>query len=305
MKPKRNRGGKPKGRKALPHKARTPSRAAPPRAPLESPIGALPISLLVEIMCAVHLSSYVQSPFQDRGGLMVVGPPSVLKSTLLGVLDHTYHDAVAVSDINARSLGDLRDQIAAKVIRTLVIPELSKIYKRHVYTAENVEGTLQALVAEGFNAPSFEDSRIARLRARVTLLAGLVPQLQVKRFKEWEDSGFNRRFLWSLVRLKDPALLERAVEDWRLIDFKIKHLPPAPPSDSIPNTTTRQERADLRRFVKYQPGGTHAIQIALLTKILAVLKWWYMALDRPPKAAMQSVRLFAQTLGKEGAELIV
>lgn len=291
--PKKNRPTRPaKKRKGTPR-------------PMFPVVGTLPVNLLVEIMCAVHLSSYVESPFNDRGGLMIVGPPSVLKSTLLGILDHTYHDAVAVSDINARSLGDLRDQIAAKVIRTLVIPELSKLYKRHPYTALNVEGVLQALVAEGFNAPSFEDSRINRLQARVTLLAGLVPQLQVERFKGWEESGFNRRFLWSLVRLKDPELLDRAVEEWRLIDFKIKHIPSTPTTQWIPNMTTKQERAELRRFVKYQPGGTHAIQIALLTKILAVLKWWYMALDRPPKAALQSVRLFAQTLGKEGAELVV
>jgi len=266
----------------------------------------LPINILVEMMCAAHLSSYVVSPFPDRGGLMVIGPPSVLKSTLLEMLDHHYHDAVTVSDINARSLADLRDQIAAKVIRTLVIPEYAKLHDRHPYTAVNVEGVLRALVGEGFSSPSFEDARINRLRARVTLLSGMVPKFQVDHFRAWEDSGFNRRFLWCLVRLKDPELLERAVEEWHRVDFKIRHVPIAPEGDvPIPQQTTKLERAELRGMVKYQPGGSHTIQLALLVKMLAVLKWWYSAVRRPQGEALRNMRLFALTLGKEGAELVV
>lgn len=272
--------------------------------PLEP--GTLPINILVEMLCAAHLSSYVDSPFPDRGGLFIVGPPSVLKSTLLEMLDHHYHDAVTVSDINARSLGDLRDQIAAKVIRTLVIPEYAKLHERHPYTAANVEATLRALVGEGFSAPSFEDARINRLRARVTMLSGMVPKFQVDHFRAWEDSGFNRRFLWCLVRLKDQELLERAVEEWARVDFKIRHIPIAPDGDvPIPQLTTKAERAELRTLIKYQPGGSHTIQLALLVKMLAVLKWWYGMIRRPTREAMVNLRLFSQCLGKEGAELVI
>lgn len=265
----------------------------------------LSVGTLLEILCAVHLSSYVESPFQDRGGLMVVGPPGVLKSTFLGLLDRNYNDAVSVSDINARSLNDLRDHIASKTIRTLVVPEYSKLHERHVYTAQNVEATLRALVGEGFVSASFEDSRINRLRARCTLVSAMTPKFQTDHFKGWEESGFNRRFLWCLVRLKDSELLERAVEEWRLVDFRIAHIPPTPASDSIPNLTTREERADLRRLVKYQPGGSHAVQTALLSKILAVLKWWYRLRKRPEREALLTVRSFAESLGKEGAELVI
>lgn len=265
----------------------------------------LSVGILLEILCAVHLSSYVDSPFADRGGLMIVGPPGVLKSTFLGLLDRNYNDAINISDINVRSLNDLRDQIASKTIRTLVIPEYAKLHERHLYTAKNVEGHVRALVGEGFTSASFEDSRINRLRARCTVLSAMTPKFQTDHFKDWEDSGFNRRFLWSLVRLKDPDLLERAVEDWRLVDFRIAHIPPAPASDSIPNMTTVEERRELRRLVKYQPGGSHAIQIALLSKVLATLKWWYRLRKRPEREAVVTVRSFAQSLGKEGAELIV
>jgi hypothetical protein len=61
----------------------------------------------------------------------------------------------------------------------------------------------------------------------------------------------------------------------------------------------------MRRLVKYQPGGSHVIQTALLSKILAVLKWWYRSLKRTDRDAMATVRAFAATLGKEGAELVI
>lgn len=263
------------------------------------------VGTLLEILCAVHLSSYVESPFQDRGGLMIVGPPGVLKSTFLGLLDRNYNDAVSISDINARSLNDLRDQIASKTIRTLVIPEYAKLHERHIYTAQNVEGTVRALVGEGFTSASFEDARINRLRARCTLVSAMTPKFQTDHFKAWEESGFNRRFLWSLVRLQDSELLERAVEEWRLVDFRVAHVPPTPSSDTIPNLTTQEERAELRRLVKYQPGGSHAVHIALLAKVLAVLKWWYRLRKRPEREALETVRSFAQSLGKEGAELVI
>jgi hypothetical protein len=132
----------------------------------------------------------------------------------------------------------------------------------------------------------------------------MTPKFQTMHFKDWEDSGFNRRFLWSLVRLKDADLLEKAVENWELVDFRIAHIPPAP-VDSIPNRTTKEERQELRRLIKHQPGGSHAIQIALMSKILAALKWWYQLRKRPKSEAFATVRSFAQSLGKEGAELII
>lgn len=267
--------------------------------------GTLRISALIETLCAAHLTSYVDSPFQDRGGIFIVGPPSVLKSTLLDIVARNYNDAISVSDVNARTLDDLRDQIAAKAIRTLVIPEWRKLYERHTYTSSNVEGTVRALVGEGFGAASFGDGRINQMKARCTLLSAMQPKFQAEHFKAWEDSGFNRRFLWSLVRMNDPQILDRAVEDWKLLEFGIAHIPPAPFGSSIPNTTTHVERAEMRRLVKYQPGGSTAIQFSLLCKLLAVFKWWYKLMKRRDREALVTVRAFAQTLGKEGAELVL
>jgi hypothetical protein len=257
---------------------------------------------LVEILCAAHLGSRVESPFLDRGGLMLIGPPGVLKTTFVSVLDSQYQDVLMLSDINVKSLIQLRDSIASGKINTLVLPEYAKIYERADVTAKNVEGTLRALTAEGFTAASFEDSRINRLTARAMIIGALTPPTVETHFTRWEESGFNRRFLWCLMRLSDPLALEKAAIAWQRINFRMAHVPLAPMGSIIPNRTTIRERTRLAAIVKYQPGGDHAIQLQVLVRILAVLRWWY-AESGQPRNAMETMEKFGAALGKTGAEL--
>lgn len=266
--------------------------------------GTVSLATMTEMLYAAHLASYVQGPFEDRGGLMVVGPPAVLKSALLSVLDRHYHNALALSDVNTQALVALRPQIAQGTIRTLVLPELQKVYERDPRTAVNVEGTLRAMVAEGFAGASFEDPRPNRILARCMVVGAMTPECQAQHFKGWEDSGFNRRFLWPLITLDDPEVLERAVEEWTLLELGHADFP-ALPQGEIPNTTTLAERQALRVLVKYQPGGSHATQLAVMVKMLAVLRWWYKARGVPVTRALDRMREFARTLSKTGARLTV
>lgn len=275
------------------------------------------VKTLVEVLCAVHLASYVESPFEDRGGLMLVGPPGALKSTMVATLERPYNDAIMLSDINARTLNDLRDQIAQNTIRTLVLPEIQKIYERHPYTASNVEGTLRALAGEGFSSAGFQDARVARLRARACIIGALTPDTYDTHFKQWDSTGYTRRFLWALVYVKDITVLDRSLYEWTRLDFQIRHVPLAPVDGSrIPNLTTKQERQLVRGWVKYQPGGSPVVQAQLLAKVLAVLKWWYIQLANPRTvkqqrtaygtASDQAINVlmdFVPALGKEGAPL--
>lgn len=257
----------------------------------------------IEAVAAVHCSSYVAGEFPERGGLMIVGPPAVLKSTFLEILDRHYHDALALSDVNAKSLAALRDAIANGRIRTLLFPEFAKLYERKADTAANVEGVLRAFAAEGFSSASFDDARISRLRARATIIAAMTPGEQRTHFERWENSGFNRRFLWSLIGLEDPTVLQQAVIEWRRIEFRVGTLPLVPiEKRRIPNTTTRAERTQLRNLCKYQPGGDQTVQMQMLVKMLAVLRWSYEESgDR--RDPMATVMRFAATLGKHGALL--
>src|SRR5690349_16348061 len=77
----------------------------------------LTVARFIEALCAAHLSSYVGGYAEDRGGIMVVGPPNSLKSTMVGVLDKFYHDAVVLSDVNMQMLAQLRDTISQGAIR--------------------------------------------------------------------------------------------------------------------------------------------------------------------------------------------
>jgi hypothetical protein len=262
--------------------------------------------VLIEALCAAHLSSYVESEFQDRGGIILVGPPGVLKTTFLSVLDRQYFDAVGISDINAKTLALLKNQIAAKSIRTLVITELRKLYERDPRTAGNVEGTLRAMVAEGFHAAGFEDARINRTAARCVVVSAVTPEMQEEYFAHWEESGFGRRFLWPLIVMKDPGVLDRAVENGKVLRFRVQVPRPPLEGQKIPDLTTRRERREIRGFLKSQPGGgVHNLQQLLLVKMLAVLKWWYIEHRRSGREAFRTIRAFAQSLQDGGVELVV
>ena len=75
------------------HKIKT---ATPGKRPgLEVPVGSM-----LEAMCAIHMSSYVDSPVKDRGWLMLIGPPGVLKTSFLEVIEDNYHNAISASNLN-------------------------------------------------------------------------------------------------------------------------------------------------------------------------------------------------------------
>lgn len=261
---------------------------------------------MLEVLCAAHLSSYVRSDVKDCGGVMLVGDPATLRSTMLNVLERQYHNALSLSDVNARTLSELRGQIASRNIRTLVLPEFAKLYERgNPGTADNVVGTLRAMVAEGFHAPSFEDARIARTVARCVVMAALTPTMRIKHFNEWEDSGFNRRFLWPLLALENGDLLEESRVQRRLLEIECPSYPPIPNSGIIQDETTETERRSLRVLVKHQPGGNHAIQLELLIRVLAVLRWWYPKVGRSKDEPMHRLREFCRSLGRHGAYLTV
>lgn len=257
---------------------------------------------LIEVLCATHLSSYVHSPFEERGGMLLVAPPGALKSTFLEELDKQYPDALSLTDLNAKAMTQLRDRIVTGTVRTVVFPEYQKLYDRKDDTAMNLEGTIRALVAEGFRAAAFESQGINRIRARALVIGAMVPDTQARNFDRWEQTGFNRRFLWPLFHLANPAILDDAVVEWRRLRFNVGRLPQVPFGEAIPMQTTRQEREALRMMCKYQPGGHHTQQLQLLVKILSVLRWWYERanVNRDPWAVLQR---FAVSLGREGAVL--
>lgn len=259
---------------------------------------------LVEVICAVHLAPYVEGTLEHRGGLMLVAPPGALKSTLAATT-REYPDALLLTDVNVSMLVDLRDSLASDTIRTLVFSEYAKLYERNPQTAVNIEGSIRALASEGFAGASFQDHRINRRVAFATIVGAMPPSLVEKQFKRWEESGFNRRFLWSTYGVKGAYILDEAAGELKRLDFGVRHVPRVPPlGQSIPFLLTPSERIRVRRYVAQQPGGAHTQQIQLLTRVWCVLKWWHREQGTPDECE-HTITEFAESLTHGGADLVL
>lgn len=252
-------------------------------------------------ICAMHLSSYVESPFNSYGGLQLVANPEALKTSFLEILSR-YPNTLPLSDINVKTLNMTRMDIAAGRIRTLVFPEFRKIYERNPQTAANLEGQLRALVDEGFRAASFEDQRINGITARCMVMGAMTEELFRSKFDLWQKSGFTRRFVWAIYRLQDPQAIYRAVEKWVKLDFGPLELLEIPTNGLIPMQISESERKWVLANLRFQPGG-QAIPMQLLCKMFSVLRWHEKRASKngsKTQEAQQVMKEFFTLLGKEG-----
>lgn len=253
-------------------------------------------SILVEVIKAVHLSSYVQTTFDEGGGLWIVGAPGVLKTTFLKFLE-SYETALVMSDLNMKKLIRLcGTHLSTRSIRTIVLPELQKLYERDTRTALSVEGCLRGLAEEGWSDASFEDGTINRFSSTATVIGAMTPALRDSCWERWVDTGFTRRFLWVTIRLKHPEILMEAVE--RATRAQFLNLPEGmnTPTGDIPDLLTREERRALRPLVAHQPKPSNA-QYAMLCKVAAVLKWHYKRRGIK-RNAISTLKAFAPCLDK-------
>jgi hypothetical protein len=244
----------------------------------------------------------VEGSLEHRGGLFLIGPPGALKSTLTEALSQ-YTDTLLLSDINITSLLNFRDALTGGQINTLVFAEYAKIYERNPQTAVNVEGTLRALASEGFAAASFEDQRINRRRAYATIIGAMPTKIQSRHFIRWDESGFNRRFLWAVYGLKGAYILDDAASNLEQLDFGVRDVIRVPPfMRQIPNLLDESEKRRAQALVKNQPGNSHTQQIQILVRMWAVLKWWYLECGVPEETE-RTLTEFAKALSKEGTDL--
>src|SRR6266849_9404066 len=106
---------------------------------------------VLEVLDAAHLTKFVHSPFPTRGGILLIGPPETLRTTLIDSALSDYPDALVLSDINVKQLIEMREDMSAGKITTLAFTELAKLYARNPAVAKNIEGHIMALVEEGLS----------------------------------------------------------------------------------------------------------------------------------------------------------
>lgn len=245
----------------------------------------------IEILDAAHLTSFVQSPFEQRGGIMIVGPPGALKTTMCKTALIEHPSALFLSDLNINSLMSLRENLISGRYRTIVFPEYEKLYQRKADTAANVEGTIKQLVEEGFTRASFEEQDAITYTARTLVVGAMTYNFYSKRLSQWKDNGFKRRFIWAGIRLSNPDRVMHAIRQWRLIE--LDGIPRRYPSGNIEFNVTEGESRVIEKMIE---GQWEATPYVLMKKILAVLKWKY---TKEPNRPMEIMRDFAECINNK------
>lgn len=260
------------------------------------------ISSLMEVISAAHLTAYVEGPWAQRGGLFLVAPAGTCKTTILKVLE-VFPNCRVLSDINVQTLLAMHSDIAANHYRTLAFTEVEKIYMRHTATAANVEGTIKAMAEEGFRHPAFNDQRMVVREARCLIVGAMTPSCYTKKFSEWKDEGFLRRFLWCHFILADPWAIVNAIHKWEPLQiYGDDPLVFGLPADlKIKYEVSEKESNSILAMLKHQDPQTPFI---LMKKIYAVLMWRYPRAVHGNKA-WEILSDFAECLSDRGADLIL
>jgi hypothetical protein len=254
---------------------------------------------LLEVLDASHLTKFVKSPFATRGGILLIGPPETLRTTLMNNALDDYPDALVLSDINVKQLIEMREDMSAGKITTLAFTELAKLYARNPAVAKNIEGHLMALVEEGLSLASFQDKRMSSTKARVLVIAACTEKFYGQRFTEWSDSGFARRFLHCMYRLDNPWALADSQEHRLLIDLGVIKRK-IPGNREIKWNVEPDEMKMIRKALRFQFRKGISTPFNLVANIFCVLKWKHDA-----KEARELFLDFAECLQDDAALLVL
>lgn len=250
---------------------------------------------LIEVISAAHIAKYVEGPFTQRGGIMLVGPPGHWKSSIIQASLLEYPDSLILSDINLQELARLKDALVGGRYTSIGFGEFEKLYERNPQTAANVEGTLRAMVEEGFDKMSFQSQQMQSMKAQIFVVGGMTPSAYAKRFQAWIDSGFARRFLWVNYRLENPDIIVEAIRNWKKHEFGRPSFR-VPANRQIPYKISRDVDSAIEKMLDHQP--SKETPFVVMKKIYCALSWRYNA-----RKARQIMEDFAPGLSRTGANL--
>lgn len=248
----------------------------------------------MEVLSAACLTWTVESEFEQTGGIMIASPVGQLKTSLLSCLENI-PGVRGVSDLTARELSRMHDDIESKRIRALVFYEFPKLYERKSETASNILGHIRSLVDEGFTGIA---SEAGGMRSRAVVLAAMPLRFWRVHEAEWRDNGFARRMLLCRYRLADPRVIDESIITGNTIPLSHNHA--IAPLRTVKMSVTEAESRVLARYLRDQPGS--ATPLITLKKIVSVLRWKAKQCHRADDS-MEIIKDFAKSLSAHGDEL--
>ena len=202
---------------------------------------------------------------------MLVAPPGSLKSSLLVRALKIHPTCIILSDLNTTTLQKMMDELTCSKITTIALSDAQKIYERDPSTARNLEGSIRALMEEGWSGATHMPKGINSFLAQSHVIFATTPAHDRSCSERWIESGFARRWLHMLYRLvPGNNSIQKAFENSRRIDFPgaIAMFPPLD-RGKYPDITDRPTRMWLRSLTADQRGPDEAA--ILLSKIYSVL----------------------------------
>jgi len=241
------------------------------------------LSTLMRVMWAASHSHCVISPFQQHGGMMLITPPGHLKTSIMNRIADTCITAMPLSDINSASLHQMRQDMINERLRTLFLLDMQKCYERASSTASNIEGTLRAMIEEGFGMPSWQARQGAVVSmARCMLIAGGTQEWYSTHLDNWRKTGFSRRLLWCHYYVTGQHAIQEAIfGDTPLVfDFQPVRIPFGL---RIPMVVDRSLDEWFQHLMRHQEGSTGTPMI-LIRRIYTVLLWQESLTNTPEQA---------------------
>lgn len=259
-------------------------------------------SSLIQVLCAAHWSyRVVPDPFHRRGGIMIVAPGGHGKSTILSRMSEELPKMLALSDLTTRQAVSLRSSIVEGKYRTLVIDEMEKLYQRMDSTSANVEGTLQALIEQGFHDAPGERPTEDVMRAQCLVIANMTEDFYVRKSRNWAEA-FMRRWIVCKFRLENPDVFADAIEKWKRVEIRDGMLFMMPMED-IPYSVRPDEARIMRHWLQVANRDDKTPQ-QLLHKILSVLRWRH-AKSGVKDKSFEIMEDFSSSLGRGGCEMVL
>jgi hypothetical protein len=253
-------------------------------------------STLIEICAAIHLAPKVAGDVgESRGGMFFVAPPGHLKTSAIEIVEQFPRTKI-ISNLTVKALNAMRQDFISGETQTLAFSDYGMIYKRHSSVSAQIEGTIMALVDEGFRNPAFSDQRTQVLAARCSVIGGVTIKFYEEKISDWLDNGFARRFLWAKYSIENIEKLEHALVHWKraqlVTDFTLKI-----PRDSIPYKLSPEQARKVLWQLRFQPD--RKTPFILAQRIIAVLMWKF------PDKGWDVWNDFVPALGKDQAILII